>query len=198
MAVDEVYTINPTNILDVRANFTRMNEGHNIPSFGFDPTSVGLPSYLGGNSNYLQLPVISFASVTGLQALGATGANKLPSQSYQLFGSWMKIKGDHTLKAGADVRQYRLNTFTAGNSTGAMSFSANSWDKASSSASSTVTTGQDIAEFLMGLPTSGSYDLNTYASWYSYYAAGFIQDDWRVKHNLTIDLGLRYETRLLL
>jgi hypothetical protein len=193
IALDEIYTINPTDILDVRANFTRMNEGHNIPSMGFDPTSVGLPSYLGANSNYLQMPVISFATVTGLTALGATGANKLPSQSYQLFGSWMKIKGSHTIKAGADLRQYRLNTFTAGNSTGAMSFSANSWDKASSSASSTVTTGQDIAEFLMGLPTSGSYDLNTYASWYSYYAAGFVQDDWRVKHNLTIGLGLRYE-----
>ena len=45
----------------------------------------------------------------------------------------------------------------------------------------------------MGLPTGGSYDLNTYASWYSYYSAGFVQDDWRVKRNLTINLGLRFD-----
>ena len=42
--------------------------------------------------------------------------------------------------------------------------------------------GQDFASFLLGLPYSGTYDLNTYGSWYSYYGAGFVQDDWRVKH----------------
>jgi hypothetical protein len=108
MSVDEVYTVNPTNILDVRLNFTRMNEAHDVPSAGFNPTSVGLPGYLGGDSNHLQMPVISFATATGIQALGATGANKLPSQSYQLFASWMRIKGEHTIKAGVDFRQYRL------------------------------------------------------------------------------------------
>jgi hypothetical protein len=102
-----------------------MNEGHNIPSVGFNPTTVGFPSYLGSNSNYLQMPVISFNSATGLQALGATGANKLPSQSYQIFPTWMKTRGNHTLKAGGDFRQYRLNTFTAGNSTGTFTFNNN-------------------------------------------------------------------------
>ena len=45
----------------------------------------------------------------------------------------------------------------------------------------------------MGLPTGGSYDINTFASWYSYYAAGFVQDDWRVRRNLTVNLGLRFD-----
>jgi hypothetical protein len=192
ISVDDIHTLNPTNVLDIRVNLTRMNESHGVPSSGFNPTTLGFPSSLAGGSDYLQLPIISFNSATSLQALGATGANRLPSQSYQIFPTWQKTAGTHTLKVGADIRQYRLNTFTAGNSTGSFSFN-NNFVRASSSASSTVSVGQDFAAFLFGLPSSGSYDINTFASWYSYYAAGFFQDDWRIRHNLTLNLGVRYD-----
>jgi Carboxypeptidase regulatory-like domain len=195
--LDEVYTFNATNVLDVRANFTRMAENHDMPSQGFDPASLGLPSYLAANSRYVQMPVVAFSSTTNMQGLSATGADQIPSQSVQLYASWVRIMGNHTLKFGTDERQYRLNTFTAGSASGQFSFSGNSWVRASSSASSTVTGGQDLASFLLGLPytSSGSvYDINTYGSWYSYYASGFVQDDWRLKRNLTVALGLRYES----
>ena len=193
-SLDEVYSFGPTKILDVRVNFTRLNEFHDLPGTGFDPGSLGFPSYVAANSQYLQFPVIAFAT-SSFQKLGntGTGADRLPSQSFQAFPTFIVIKGDHSLKFGGDIRQYRLNTFTANNSTGTFSVSSNNWVKASNSASSTVAFGQDLAEFLMGLPTSGSYDINTYASWYSYYAAGFVQDDWRVKRNLTINLGVRFD-----
>ena len=41
--VDEVYTLNPTTFVDMRLNFTRMNEAHGEPSEGFNPTTLGLP-----------------------------------------------------------------------------------------------------------------------------------------------------------
>ena len=111
----------------------------------------------------------------------------------QIFGDWVKIKGSHTFKFGGDGRQYNLNTFTAGNSTGTYSFSGNSYVRASSSASSTVAAGQDFASFLLGLPYSATYDLNTFGSWYSYYGAVFAQDDWRVSRTLTVNLGVRFD-----
>ena len=196
-SLDEVYTINPHNMIDLRLNFTRLGEGHDVPSTGFDPTSLGFPSYMAGNSPYLQMPIITFAS-SGFQQIGftGTGADRLPSQSFQAFPTWVRINGGHTLKFGGDFRQYRLNTFSAKNSTGQFSFNGNSWVRSSSSASSTVAFGQDFASFLMGLPYTASssiYDVNTSASWYSYYAAVFVQDDWRVTRNLTFNLGLRFD-----
>jgi hypothetical protein len=53
--------------------------------------------------------------------------------------------------------------------------------------------GQDMAQFLYGLPDQGFYDINTFGSWYSYFVSGFAQDDFRVKRNLTLNIGLRFD-----
>ena len=110
-SLDNVYTINATNFVDVRLNFTRMDEAHPSLSAGLDPTTLGFPSYLAGTSTYPQLPNIAFAASTDFTALGTNSANKLPSQSVQLFGTWSTTKGSHNLRDfGVDVRQYVLNT----------------------------------------------------------------------------------------
>jgi hypothetical protein len=191
--LDDVYTINATNFIDLRLNFTRMNEAHPSPSAGLDPTGLGFPSYLSTTSTYPQLPNIVFASATDFTTLGTNSANKLPSQSAQVYGTWSTTKGSHNLRLGVDLRQYILNTTSFGNSAGSFSFTANSWVKQSNSASSTVVQGQDLAEFLLGLPTSGQFDLNTAAGYYEHYGAGFAQDDWRVRKNFTVNLGLRFD-----
>jgi Carboxypeptidase regulatory-like domain len=193
MTLDDVYTINPSNVVDIRANFTRMGEAHPSPSAGFDPTSIGFPSYMSGASIYPQLPNVTFASTTGFTTLGSNAADSLPSQSLQLFGTWASNRGNHALKFGGELRQYVLNTTSFANSAGNLGFTANSWVRASSTASSTVAQGQDLAEFLLGLPTSGSFDINTAAGYFEHYGAVFAQDDWRVRRNLTINLGLRFD-----
>jgi hypothetical protein len=189
--VDEVYTINPSTVADVRVNFTRLGEIHALPSSGYSPTTLGFPSYVAGDSPYLQMPGISLSSGT-FQNLAGSGASNYPSQSFQVFADVVKIRGNHTIKFGVDLRQYRMNFITDGNSTGSFTFN-NSWTRSASNASSTTAQGQDLASFLLGLPSSGSYDLNSYSSFYSYYEAGFIQDDWRARRNLTISVGLHYD-----
>ena len=188
--------VNSSNILNVRLNFTRMFEDHSAPSAGTDPTTYGFPSYLAANSGYLQLPVMTFSGNSGYTTLGLNGANTLPSQTLQGFGSWSTMKGNHAIKVGMDIRQYRLNYQAAGYSTGGFSFSANTWVRAASNASSTTVIGQDWASFLLGLATNSSgstYDVNTSGMFSSYYAGIFVQDDWRLRKNLTLNIGIRFD-----
>jgi Carboxypeptidase regulatory-like domain len=193
--VDEVYTLNPRTVLDVRANFTRMNEVHYEPSEGFDPTTLGFPSLIASTSNYAVMPIIQFGSCgsqTSFQCLGDNSASKDPSQSYQLFGDVVKVMGTHILKIGGDVRQYRINTLITGNSGGGYTF-GNAWTRQASNSSSTTVVGQDFASFMLGLPTAGQFDLNSTGSYSSYYYSPFVQDDWRVSKTLTVNLGVRFD-----
>jgi hypothetical protein len=103
------------------------------------------------------------------------------------------MQGSHTLKFGVDGRQYNLNYLSYGNSIGNIAFTANTWVRSASNASSTVVLGQDMAEFLLGLPTGGTYDNNSSGAYYQHYVAGFFQDDWRVKSNLTVNIGIRFD-----
>ena len=161
--VDEVYTLNPTTVIDVRANFTRMNEVHYEPSEGFDPTKLGYPSYIASTSAYAVMPYVQFGSCgsqTSFQCLGDNSASRDPSQSYQLLGDVVKVIGKHIVKVGADVRQYRINTYITGNSAGGYTF-GNAWVRQASNSSSTTVVGQDFASFMLGLPTAGQFDLNS-------------------------------------
>src|SRR6185312_10127567 len=201
--VDEVFTFNPTTVMDVRANYTRMREAHPSPNAAFDPTALGFPSSVAANSRYLQLPVISFGSSCGsdttqassFDCFSSTGANLIPSESYQIYGNVEKQLRSHTFKFGVDARRYTLDAQTYGASTGSFSFSTsgNAWTNGPNPGSASSNFGQDFASFLLGLPTSGSYDVNTRGTYTEYYYGVFVQDDWRIRHNLTLNLGIRYD-----
>lgn len=186
--VDDVYTITPTLLLNVRAGWTRFVEGNTRVSTGFDPTSLGLPSYIATNSTRTLFPRIDFDKITDLSD---SGGDTTPFDTFQIFSNITKVTGTHTLKFGADLRQQRESATSFGNSVGQYTFNS-SWTNAGTGAP-TAPLGQDIASFMLGLPSSGNYDLNTSRTQQANYYAFFVQDDWRVRRNLTLNLGLRYE-----
>src|SRR4029077_20411080 len=54
-------------------------------------------------------------------------------------------------------------------------------------------TGVDFADFLIGVASNyNQADSQTYYARHKY-AAGFAQDSWRAKHNLTLNFGLRWD-----
>ena len=200
---EETHTFSPTAVLDVRASWTRYIEAHANPSDNFNLTSLGFPSNLQSSSENPQFPIINFSSCSvsagseaSYQCLGYNADGTDTYDAYQIDGNLNLVKGNHNIQIGADIRDYRWSSFTIGNSAGAYTFGTGSganWTVGPTATSAASPLGQDFAAFLLGLPTSATFDNNTTSTVGSQYYAPFFQDDWRLKSNLTVNLGVRWE-----
>ena len=198
-ALDDVYNIAPSLFADVRGAWTRFYEQTSYLSDDFDPASLGFPAYVNTNSQSLMMPRVIFQSTSvnggsepSFQDLGPNGDTHLMFDIFQLFGSVVKLHGNHTIKTGADLRDYRWSNFNPGNSAGTYTFNSN-WTNGPLNNAAAAPLGQDLAAFLLGLPSSGSIDLNAQNTMASHYYGFFVQDDWRARPNLTLNLGVRFE-----
>src|SRR3954447_14930414 len=189
LTFDDVYTISPSFLVNSRLNWTRFVEPQTNFSLGYDSTTLGLPAYLSANAPRKILPRVSFSTFT---ALGSDGGIERPLDIFQIYESFTKIQGKHTLKFGVDLRQCRESQLNAGYSNGTFVF-GNNWTNGPLDNSPSAPIGQDLAAFLLGMPTSGQYDLNAFRQNKNNYYAAYFQDDLRLRPNLTLNLGLRLE-----
>lgn len=188
MLFDHVYTVTPTLLVNTRANWNRFVEGNARPSDGFDFTTLGLPTSLRASSPKLVFPIIDFQVFSDI---GHNGGDSTPFDTYQYFQSITKITGKHNLKFGADIRKQMESSNAFGNSSGSYIFNAD-WTRAASNAAN-APIGQDLAGMLLGLPTGGNFQVAAARTQQAFYYAFFVQDDWRIRRNLTLNIGLRYE-----
>jgi len=183
-AVSYNYTARPNLLNELRAGFVRDHDrggGNNsglevLNYFGikFPPT---LPDLRG-------FPMIV---ITGPQQLAqqATSFNVQPS--YQLTDTISWIKHRHTFKGGVNIFLEQPN-----NGSIPQSFYGNFGFQNTYTGSGAV--GNAYADFLLGLPTQTSVQgisPNTYMRSTNY--GIFFQDDFKVRRNLTLNLGIRWD-----
>ena len=190
--IDDIHTFSPTTVGNLRVGFNRYRAYYEQNSNGYDPTQLGFPAYIAANATKSLMPAFTFSDgflvanpVTNLHY------SDQPYNTYQVFGSLTHVQGRHTLKLGGEHRIFDFSNFAWGGSTGSYTFD-NSWVKANSTAAGSPLGGA-MAAFLLGLPSSGSYTINSASKSDSKYEVLFLQDDWHVRQNLTINAGLRWE-----
>jgi Carboxypeptidase regulatory-like domain len=109
-----------------------------------------------------------------------------------IVNHWTKIVGNHTIKFGVDIRRIHddLLQDQTYSPRGAITFSENNTSEPSAS----TNIANEMASFLLDVPSLVGRDINTYFPKYrQWWFFSFVGDKWQVTPKLTLDLGVRWE-----
>jgi len=130
-------------------------------------------------------------TVAGMTTLGSGNHERrqFPIEQYQVVSNLSWVQGRHALKFGAEVRpsyNYEVNRPSV---SGQFNFPTLPTGQPGTAAS-----GFGLASLLVGFPTGLTVRETQLLDRSSWYLAVFAQDDWTVRRDLTLNLGLRLET----
>ena len=190
--ISDTKTIGPTAVNEARASFFRTSTHLDNPtggqaslsSLGF-VTGAGtlgiIPDAYPGYPEYV--PQLYFNNFT----IGAPSLITFqPNNTYMVSDGFSKVAGRHTLKFGGEFRYLQVNERNLASQDGAFVFDGS-------------VTGVDFADYLIGAPkaqagyTQAALQLLDSRT---RYGGAYAQDTWKVKPNLTLNLGLRWEVSM--
>ena len=186
-------TLTPTLLADLRISMSRYidpstseaNRNFDLNALGFSPR---LTSQLPYGSWFPRLNITGYTSLGRNPNFGGSASNTFTMQP-----SVTRFRGARTIKAGVDLRWTQYSTQNSGQ---IMTFSnADTFTRADYQRADS-TSGNGLATWLLGMPTSGTVNINMFPIYmYKYYAA-WVQYDWKLTRKLTVNAGLRWDANL--
>ena len=150
------------------------------------PSQTGVPN----------MNVGSYASVGADENVPQSGA----VNTFELADTLTQIHGNHSLAYGVELVSVRRGNFSEDDAirgefdfTGLVTGGLGNLTPAALGLPPNTILGNGLADGLLGLPTYWINGLSAYISAGSTSPNYFFQDNWKVRPNLTLNLGLRYE-----
>ena len=184
--VSNTKTFGTTLVNEARFSATRLNNNLGVPKGGVGTTLdqqgliAGGQGIVQGAPKFAGVETLYFNSfTTGTEPFFVAQVNN----AFDVADSLSKVKGNHTLKAGMQYIWYKVKQNPDLVANGTFSFFG----------TGNQTTGNGFADFLLGLPDF--YSQQSSPAFYESAANGgiFAQDSWRVRPNITINYGVRWD-----
>ncbi len=176
----------PTAVNELRVSFTRLNNQLGTPQGGVGVSladqgfSTGPTGILAGFPKYVGVETLYFNTFTiGTNPFALSQVNNTSEAS----DSFSKVRGRHTLKVGGQYTRFNVKQLPDLVANGTFSFFG----------SGAQSTGNGFADFLLGLPDNYSQQSSPAFYELSVNAGAFAQDSWRIRPDLTLNYGVRWD-----
>jgi hypothetical protein len=182
--VGDTKTFGPSVVNELRLSYMRYSNNVGQPSGGVGPSLASQGFAPGDAGGIVPLApsiegvenVVFPSFVMGTPITNLTQANN----TYAIFDNLSKVRGAHTIKAGFQVSYEQVNVNPNPTFNGSFLFTG-------------TETGSEFADFLIGVASNyNQADSQTYYARHKY-LAGFAQDSWRIRSNLTFNFGVRWD-----
>ena len=192
--IGHTHTFSPHLILDGVVGYERQGQHVTPDDFGTNyGLQFGIPNTNGPDPLQSGFPNIGISNYTGMGVPNWMPLHRV-EESYTQSDNLTYVHGAHELRFGFDLVRHHLNHWQPEIGNGPRGYLGFGGSPTTLNGGPASNQYNAYADFLMGLDTSTDkslqYILMTGREWqFGWYA----RDRWQVSHNLTIDLGLRYE-----